>query len=97
VPLDSTGTEFERIPIAEWARLQEALGRFCAGGVEVDGGRLTCRCGSATFTVSRAGDVEAGMPLHGFATSGVEAVGVDATGGRLLVEAGETQYVFRHP
>lgn len=97
VPNDSTETDFERIPIAEWARLRDALERFCAGGVEADDGRLTCRCGSATFTVSRAGDVEAGMPLHGFGTSGVETVGVDTAGERLLVETDETRYVFRHP
>ena len=37
------------------------------------------------------------MPLHGFATSGVEIIGVDTAGERLLVETGETRYVFRHP
>jgi hypothetical protein len=37
------------------------------------------------------------MPLHGFEASGVEALGVDPVGGRLLVETGDTRYEFRRP
>jgi hypothetical protein len=94
---DHGDDRFERVPLDEWNRLRDVLGRFCSDGVETDGDRLTCGFGVATFTVDRAGDVEAGMPLHGFATSGVEAVGVDDEAGELLVETGETRYVFRRP
>lgn len=61
------------------------------------GEQLVCRFGRATFTVSRGGDVEAGMPLHGFTASDVEAIGVDADAGELLVETAESRYVFRRP
>ena len=93
-----TDTErFELIPLAAWDRLRDGLERFCAGSVEDEGDRLTCRRGVATFSVSRDGEIEAGMPLHGFETSGVERLGIDVDSGELLVETGETRYVFRQP
>ncbi|WP_380676795.1 hypothetical protein [Salinigranum sp. GCM10025319] len=93
-----TGTEdFERIPLTEWRRLRDALDRVCTGGVDESKDRLTCRFGGASFTVDRAGTVEAGMPLHGFEASGVEAVGVDSEAGELLVETADARYVFRRP
>jgi hypothetical protein len=87
------------IPLTAWDRLRAGIERFCAGRVEVEeeGDRLTCRQGVATFSVSRAGEIEAGMPLHGFETAGVEALGIDVEKGELLVETDETRYVFRHP
>lgn len=88
---------FELIPLTAWDRLRDGLERFCAGGVEEEGDRLTCRRGVATFSVSRDGEIEAGMPLHGFETSGVETLGIDVDSGELLVETGETRYVFRRP
>jgi hypothetical protein len=99
--MDTDRARFERIPLSEWERLRDGLERFCEDGVTVDtdadGDRLTCRAGGASFVVTRAGDVEAGMPLHGFAASGVDAVGIDADRAELLVEAGDVRYVFRHP
>jgi hypothetical protein len=88
---------FERVPLSEWDRLRDVLERYADGRVEVDGDRLTCRLGAATFTVDRDGTVDAGMPLHGFETHGVETLGVDAEREELLVETGDTRYVFRHP
>lgn len=95
--MDTDATRFERIPLAEWDRLKDALGRFCSGDVESGDGTLTCRAGAATFTVTRDGTVEAGMPLHGFTAAGVTAVGVDVDERELLVETDGTRYVFRHP
>ena len=88
---------FERVPPSEWSRLRSLLDRFCTDGVVVDSDRMTCQCGVASFTVSRDGDIEAGMPLHGFSTTDVETVGVDADRGELLVETAGTRYVFRRP
>ena len=96
-PADPADERFERVSPSEWNRLRRLLERFCTDGVSLDGDRLTCRCGVATFTVDRDGDVEAGMPLHGFSSDSVESIGVDADGGELLVETSETRYVFRRP
>ncbi|WP_318569631.1 hypothetical protein [Salinigranum marinum] len=90
-------SEFELIPLTEFDRLRDALDRFCAGGVDGDDERIRCRFGGATFSVSRTGAVEAGMPLHGFEAADVEAIGVDPAAGKLLVETAAARYVFRHP
>jgi hypothetical protein len=88
---------FEVIPLTEFERLRDALDRFCAGRVEGDDDRIQCRFGGATFSVSRTGAVEAGMPLHGFEATDVEAIGIDTDDAELLVETADTRYVFRHP
>ena len=95
--MDTDTERFERIPLTEWRRLHDALERVCRGGVDESEDRLTCRFGGASFTVDRAGTVEAGMPLHGFEASGVEAIGVDPESSELLVETADTRYVFRRP
>jgi hypothetical protein len=95
--MDGDDERFERVPLSEWRRLRSLLEQFCTDGVTVDDDRLTCQCGVASVTVDREGTIEAGMPLHGFSTTGVEAVGVDVDRGELLVETTETRYVFRRP
>jgi hypothetical protein len=111
--MDADESRFERVPLTEWRRLRATLAEFCSdvaverttesgtdpddSGDSEESERIICQFGRATFAVSRAGDVEAGMPLHGFTASGVEAVGVDAASGELLVETAESRYVFRRP
>jgi hypothetical protein len=53
--------------------------------------------GAANLRITREGVVDAGMPLHGFSTAGVEHVDVDAERGELRFEVGETTYRFRQP
>jgi len=89
--------EFELIPLTEFDRLRDALDRFCGGRVDGDDDRIQCRFGRATFSVSRTGAVEAGMPLHGFEAADVEAIGIDTADAELLVQTADARYVFRHP
>lgn len=91
---------YERIPIADWDAMRSALEAFAAGGtVESDGEALTVRTGSAHLTVTPDGTVTTGMPLHGFEATGVEAVFVDAEGGRIQISDDDrgVAYEFRRP
>lgn len=92
--------EFERYPLTDWEAVAAALERFAAGGtVEEHDDAITVRTGSAHVTVSADGSVETGMPLHEFESVDVEALYLDAEGGRLQVRDGETgvHYEFRRP
>jgi len=95
-----TDDGYERYSIAEWSKLVAALERFAAGGtVTVEDRRVTIQAGSSRVTVSADGTVETGMPLHEFESSGIDAVYVDETAGRLQIREPESglRYEFRRP
>jgi hypothetical protein len=93
----SEADRFDMVPISEWDRLRRSLDEWCRGGVEATGDSIVCEAGGARFTVHRDGQVEAGMPLHEFGRSGVDAVGFDHDRRELLVVGDGLRYVFRHP
>lgn len=89
--------EFERVPLDDWAAVVDAVERFAAdGAVETDDGSVSAQLGSARVRITRDGAIETGMPLHGFAADGVDAIYVDAERGRLQVREG-VDYEFRRP
>ncbi|NHN48346.1 hypothetical protein G9464_12160 [Halostella sp. JP-L12] len=90
--------DYERVPIADWAAVEDHLRRFAEGGElsRSDEG-VAVTVGSARLTVTRDGRVEAGMPLHEFEDGGVEALYVDHDGGRIRIEGGDRSYEFRKP
>ena len=95
---DDTPDGYERIPIADWDALADALRRIAGGTVASSGDEIRLASGRATFTVTREGGVDAGMPLHEFATENVEALSVDTERGRIGVHGeGELTYEFRVP
>lgn len=90
---------YDRVPLDDWAGIEERLRRVAGpGAVTVSGGEIRLASGSATFTVTREGEIDAGMPLHGFAKGGVDALYVDADRGRIRVYGpGGLAYEFRVP
>jgi hypothetical protein len=95
----SVPEEYERVPIEDWEGIEEHLRRAAGrGAVDASGSEISLRSGSATFTVTHAGDVDTGMPLHGFAKEGVDALYVDAGRGRIRVYGPDgLAYEFRIP
>jgi len=90
--------DFERVSIEDWDAVVDALERFAAGGtVETDEYSVTAETGSARVRITRDGAVETGMPLHGFAMDGIEAVHVDTERGLLQIREGAVDYEFRRP
>jgi uncharacterized protein YraI len=91
---------FERYPVGEWSALVDALERFAAGGtITEEDRRVTIRAGSSRVSVSADGTVETGMPLHEFESSGIDAVYVDESSGRLQIRDPDSglRYEFRRP
>jgi hypothetical protein len=75
--------------------VERELGRL--GEVTADGEAVVLRAGSARFAVTRAGRVEAGMPLHAFAAEEVTRLRVDPDAGRVVVTGEGVEYEFRVP
>ncbi|USZ69493.1 hypothetical protein NGM10_07095 [Halorussus salilacus] len=90
--------DYERVPLDDWASVRTHLRDFAEGGAvtESDEG-IAVTVGSARFSVTRDGRVEAGMPLHDFEDGGVEALYFDRAHDRIRVEGGEVSYEFRRP
>ena len=89
---------YERVPIEDWGGIEDALGRITGGTVESSSDEIRLVSGSATFTVTREGGVDAGMPLHAFEREGVAALYVDADRGRIRVYGPDgLAYEFRIP
>jgi hypothetical protein len=89
---------YERVPIEDWDGIEDALRRIAGGTVESSNGEVSLVSGSATFTVTREGGVDAGMPLHAFERESVEALYVDADRGRIRVYGPDgLAYEFRTP
>jgi hypothetical protein len=96
---ESAPEEYERVPIEDWTGIEERL-RRTAGEAAVDASEtgISLRSGRATFTVTREGAIDAGMPLHGFAKERVDALYVDADRGRIRVYGPDgLAYEFRIP
>lgn len=90
-------SDFERVPIDDWPAVVDAVERFAPDGdVETDDDSVSATTGSARIRITRDGAVETGMPLHGFAIDGIEAVYVDAERGLLQIREG-VDYEFRRP
>jgi hypothetical protein len=93
--------DFVRVPLSEWEAVVEHLQRFGEpGSVTVGDDRIRVETGSADLAVTRAGRVETGMPLHDFASEGVDALYVDHERGRVQVRGTEEsglEYEFRRP
>jgi hypothetical protein len=89
----------ERVPVSDWATLEDHLRRFAGrGSVEASDGRIAVSVGSARFAVPRAGSVETGMSLHSFEQEGVEALYFDHEAGHVQVRGGDgLVYEFRRP
>jgi hypothetical protein len=99
-PESGTAPEgYERVPIEDWSAIEEHL-RRAAGrdAIEASDAEISLHSGSARFVVTTEGDVNTGMPLHGFATEGVDALYVDAVRGRIRVYGPNgLDYEFRIP
>jgi hypothetical protein len=92
---DDTGAT---VSLDDWEAIEEHLRRM-GGTVERDGDRLELRAGSARFTVTRTGRVEAGMPLHDLQTDDVVALTFDHERPAIRLETAEdgVRYEFRVP
>jgi hypothetical protein len=86
------------VSLDDWEAIEEHLRRM-GGTVERDGDRLELRAGSARFTVTRTGRVEAGMPLHDLQTDDVVALTFDHERPAIRLETAEdgVRYEFRVP
>jgi len=81
--------------VDDWPAVEQELGRL--GPVEANDERIVLWLGSARFAVTRAGEVEATMPLHEFTAETVSRLRVDPDGGRVSVSADGVEYEFRAP
>lgn len=94
-----TDDRFEFVPVADFERVAAHLARW--GTVDSDDGddpdHVTARAGAATFTVTRDGDVDAGMPLHELSRGDVTELGFDHDAEEILVRGDDFRYVFRKP
>lgn len=95
-----TDDRFEFVPVADFERVTDHLARW--GTVDRDDPsgdreRVTARAGAATFTVTRDGDVDAGMPLHELSRGEVTELGFDHDAEEILVRGPDFRYVFRKP
>jgi len=94
----ATPEGYERVPIADWTEIEDRLRRMATGAIEVSDSEIRLASGSATFTVTRDGGVDAGMPLHGFEKGDVRALHVDTDRGRIRVHGPDgLAYEFRVP
>lgn len=91
-------TDADAVPLTDWDRIESHLRRL-AGTVTASDDRLELRSGSARFAVTRAGHVDAGMPLHDLTTAEVTALAFDHDRGaiRLVTDGGAVEYEFRVP
>jgi len=89
---------YERIPLDDRDRLETALSELEGSEVTVGDDRIELESGSARLVVTRDGTVEASMPLHSFASRGIDALYVDTGTGRVQVRDEDgLEYEFRNP
>lgn len=89
---------YERIPLEDRDRLEAALSELEGSEVTVEDGRIELESGSARLVITREGRIEASMPLHRFASAGIDALYVDAGTGRVQVRDEDgLEYEFRNP
>ncbi|MCU4744096.1 hypothetical protein OB955_22715 [Halobacteria archaeon AArc-m2/3/4] len=87
-----------RIALDDWDRVVEELEAFGRGGeVTTDEDAVRLEFGNARVTVTRAGEVRTGMPLHDFEQTGEATLVLDHDAGELTVEGDDGEYTFRRP
>jgi len=90
----------ETVTLEEWDSVLRELRRFAGDReVVVEDGRARLDFGSAHVELARDGRVDAGMPRHGFESTGAVELRFEHDAGKLHVRSrdGETAYTFRRP
>jgi hypothetical protein len=90
------GTDTERLSLAEWDRVVEALERFADRTTRTDG-EVSATFGNAHIELHRDGTVSAGMPMHEFSADGDVTLLFDHDAGEFHVTGEGVGYTFRRP
>ncbi|WP_207586919.1 hypothetical protein [Halomontanus rarus] len=87
-----------RISLDDWDRIVDELEEFGRHGeVTTDEDAVRLEFGSARVTVTRAGEIRTGMPLHEFERTGEATLELDHESGELRIESEDVVYTFRRP
>jgi hypothetical protein len=87
----------ERLHIDDWDRIAEELERFGAPTVSVGADTVRLEFDIAHLAVSRDGEFDAGMPLHGVEGETAESVVVDHENDAITLDSASFSYTFRRP
>jgi hypothetical protein len=86
-----------RLQFDDWDRIVEELERFGAPELSTDEDTVRLEFDVAHIAVSRDGDFDAGMPLHGVDGDTAESLVVDHDADSITLQGESFSYTFRRP